>query len=60
MALADVPDVDLRDVESIPPVLVDPPLLERVIANLAGNAARHTRPGGGSWSPPVRWAAGWS
>ncbi|MGW3108032.1 ATP-binding protein [Streptomyces sp. NPDC001100] len=45
MALADVPDVDLRDVESIPPVLVDPPLLERVIANLAGNAARHTPPG---------------
>ncbi|XUL86760.1 ATP-binding protein [Streptomyces galilaeus] len=45
MALADVPDVDLRDVESTPPVLVDPPLLERVIANLAGNAARHTPPG---------------
>ncbi|WOX08164.1 ATP-binding protein [Streptomyces sp. N50] len=45
MALADVPDVDLRDVESIPPVLVDPPLLERVIANLAGNAARHTPAG---------------
>ncbi|MEV0739127.1 ATP-binding protein [Streptomyces sp. NPDC050549] len=45
MALADVPDVDLRDVEAIPPVLVDPPLLERVIANLAGNAARHTPPG---------------
>ncbi|MGX9888411.1 ATP-binding protein [Streptomyces sp. NPDC002276] len=45
MALADVPDVDLRDVESIPPVLVDPPLLERVIANLASNAARHTPPG---------------
>ncbi|MFI6549053.1 ATP-binding protein [Streptomyces prunicolor] len=45
MALADVPDVDLRDVESIPPVLVDPPLLERVIANLVGNAARHTPAG---------------
>ncbi|MFJ5305148.1 ATP-binding protein [Streptomyces sp. NPDC088350] len=45
MALADVPDVDLRDVEAIPPVLADPPLLERVIANLAGNAARHTPPG---------------
>ena len=45
MALADVPDVDLRDVESIPPVLVDPPLLERVIANLAGNAALHTPAG---------------
>ncbi|MFJ8141658.1 ATP-binding protein [Streptomyces sp. NPDC096013] len=45
MALADVPDVDLRGVEPIPPVLVDPPLLERVIANLVGNAARHTPAG---------------
>ncbi|MER7923767.1 ATP-binding protein [Streptomyces sp. NPDC096057] len=45
MALADVPDVDLRDVQPIPPVLVDPPLLERVIANLVGNAARHTPAG---------------
>ncbi|MFD7878114.1 ATP-binding protein [Streptomyces sp. NPDC059766] len=42
MALADVPDVEVADLEAIPAVLADPPLLERVIANLAGNAARHT------------------
>lgn len=45
MALADVPDVEVADVEEIPAVLADPPLLERVIANLVGNAARHTPPG---------------
>jgi len=45
MALADVPDVELREAEAIPPVLVDAPLLERVIANLASNAARHNPPG---------------
>ncbi|OIJ95083.1 histidine kinase [Streptomyces sp. MUSC 14] len=45
MALADVPDVEVADVEAIPAVLADPPLLERVIANLVGNAARHTPPG---------------
>ncbi|MEH0574623.1 MULTISPECIES: ATP-binding protein [Streptomyces] len=46
MALADVPDaVAVADVEEIPAVLADPPLLERVIANLVGNAARHTPPG---------------
>ncbi|MGW2745498.1 ATP-binding protein [Streptomyces sp. NPDC001450] len=45
MALADVPEVEVADVERIPAVLADPPLLERVIANLAGNAARHTPPG---------------
>ncbi|MEV6483092.1 ATP-binding protein [Streptomyces sp. NPDC051576] len=45
MALADVPGVDVVGVEAIPPVLVDPPLLERVLANLAGNADRHTPPG---------------
>ncbi|MCF3130309.1 sensor histidine kinase [Streptomyces olivochromogenes] len=44
-ALADVPDVDVRDLEDLPPVLADPPLLERVIANLAGNAARHSPSG---------------
>jgi two-component system sensor histidine kinase KdpD len=44
-ALADVPEVDVRDLEDLPPVLADPPLLERVIANLAGNAARHSPPG---------------
>lgn len=45
MALADVPAVDVADVEQLPAVLADPPLLERVIANLVGNAARHTPPG---------------
>ncbi|MER5545266.1 ATP-binding protein [Streptomyces sp. NPDC001127] len=45
MALADVPDVRVTDMEGIPEVLADPPLLERVIANLVGNAARHTPPG---------------
>ncbi|MFF4044656.1 ATP-binding protein [Streptomyces sp. NPDC001816] len=44
-ALADVPGVEVADTEAIPAVLADPPLLERVIANLAGNAARHTPPG---------------
>ncbi|MGW1915638.1 ATP-binding protein [Streptomyces sp. NPDC002076] len=44
-ALADVPGVEVADVEDIPAVLADPPLLERVIANLVGNAARHTPPG---------------
>ncbi|MEV8559536.1 ATP-binding protein [Streptomyces sp. NPDC051917] len=46
MALADVPEAEVADVEGIPAVLADPPLLERVIANLVGNAARHTPPGG--------------
>ncbi|MGW2209751.1 ATP-binding protein [Streptomyces sp. NPDC001781] len=45
MALADIDGVDVADVEDIPEVLADPPLLERVIANLAGNADRHTPPG---------------
>ncbi|MHB9855779.1 ATP-binding protein [Streptomyces krungchingensis] len=45
MALADVPAVQVAKVEEIPEVLADPPLLERVIANLVGNAARHTPPG---------------
>ncbi|MEV6947857.1 ATP-binding protein [Streptomyces sp. NPDC051172] len=45
MALADVSDVDVVDLEEIPAVLADPPLLERVIANLVGNAARHTPSG---------------
>ncbi|MFI1369077.1 sensor histidine kinase [Streptomyces griseochromogenes] len=45
MALADTPGVVVADTEEIPPVLADPPLLERVIANLVGNAARHTPPG---------------
>ncbi|MGW1007279.1 ATP-binding protein [Streptomyces sp. NPDC002520] len=45
MALADVPEVQVADLENIPSVLADPPLLERVIANLVGNAARHTPAG---------------
>ncbi|MCS0603654.1 DUF4118 domain-containing protein [Streptomyces sp. LP11] len=45
MALADFADVRVADVESVPAVRADPPLLERVIANLAGNAARHSPPG---------------
>ncbi|WP_327725045.1 ATP-binding protein [Streptomyces europaeiscabiei] len=45
MALADVPAAEARDVEEIPAVLADPPLLERVVANLVANAARHTPPG---------------
>ncbi|MFE3270504.1 ATP-binding protein [Streptomyces sp. NPDC059215] len=44
-ALADVPGVGVGDLEKLPAVLADPPLLERVIANLAGNAARHTPAG---------------
>ncbi|EPD62517.1 sensor histidine kinase [Streptomyces sp. HGB0020] len=44
-ALTDTPDVEVGDMEAIPEVLADPPLLERVIANLAGNAARHTPAG---------------
>ena len=45
VALMDTPDVEVGDVEAVPEVLADPPLLERVIANLVGNAARHTPPG---------------
>ncbi|MFE0105528.1 ATP-binding protein [Streptomyces sp. NPDC059009] len=36
--------VEVGDLEEIPAVLADPPLLERVIANLVGNAARHAPP----------------
>lgn len=35
----------MGDLEEVPAVLADPPLLERVIANLAGNAARHSPAG---------------
>ncbi|MDH6486602.1 ATP-binding protein [Streptomyces sp. SAI-127] len=45
MALADVPGAEVRDMEEVPAVLADPPLLERVVANLVGNAARHNPPG---------------
>ncbi|WP_435864794.1 ATP-binding protein [Streptomyces umbrinus] len=44
-ALADTPEVEVADLEEVPAVLADPPLLERVIANLAGNAARHSPAG---------------
>ncbi|KKD02292.1 sensor histidine kinase, partial [Streptomyces sp. WM6386] len=36
---ADAPEVAVRDLEAFPAVLADPPLLERVIANIVGNAA---------------------
>ncbi|MFJ5265468.1 ATP-binding protein [Streptomyces sp. NPDC088387] len=40
-ALVDTPDVETGDLEGVPAVLADPPLLERVLANLVANAARH-------------------
>ncbi|MYW62622.1 DUF4118 domain-containing protein [Streptomyces sp. SID8379] len=42
---ADAPPVEIQDLEEIPDVLADPPLLERVVANLVSNAARHTPQG---------------
>lgn len=36
--------MEVRISEGVPAVLADPPLLERVIANLVGNAVRHTPP----------------
>ncbi|MFF4541931.1 ATP-binding protein [Streptomyces aureus] len=45
MALSDLAEVHVADVENTPAVLADPPLLERVIANLVGNAARYTPSG---------------
>ncbi|MEU3407806.1 ATP-binding protein [Streptomyces sp. NPDC006670] len=42
---ADAPAVDAQNLERAPAVLADPPLLERVVANLLSNAARHTPPG---------------
>ncbi|WBP85177.1 sensor histidine kinase [Kitasatospora cathayae] len=33
------------DLDTAPPVLADPPLLERVLANLIANALRHNAPG---------------
>ncbi|MFF1681081.1 ATP-binding protein [Streptomyces sp. NPDC058256] len=44
-ALADTPGIEVADLEEIPAVRADPPLLERVIANLVGNAARHSPAG---------------
>jgi two-component system sensor histidine kinase KdpD len=37
----DAPVVEARGLDTVPAVLADPPLLERVVANLLGNAARH-------------------
>ncbi|MFE9601326.1 ATP-binding protein [Streptomyces hokutonensis] len=45
MALADTTGVEVTDTQGIPAVQADPPLLERVIANLVGNAACHTPEG---------------
>ncbi|MEU9342448.1 ATP-binding protein [Streptomyces sp. NPDC048278] len=45
-ALADTPAAEVHgEPEDLPPLLADPPLLERVIANLVGNAARYSPPG---------------
>lgn len=35
------PAVDVQNLESVPALQADPPLLERVLANLVGNAVRH-------------------
>ncbi|WP_443066642.1 ATP-binding protein [Streptomyces sp. NBC_01255] len=40
----DAPRPVLRGLEQAPPVFADPPLLERVIANLVGNASRYAPP----------------
>ena len=39
--------IDLELPDDLPPVLADPGLLERVLANLVDNAARHTESGAG-------------
>ena len=44
-ALVDTSDVEVGDMEAIPAVLADAPLLERVIANLVTNAARYNPAG---------------
>ncbi|MEU5052283.1 ATP-binding protein [Streptomyces sp. NPDC021096] len=49
-ALDSLPDtpasgVRVQDVEAVPCVLADPPLLERVVANLVANATRHSPAG---------------
>jgi two-component system sensor histidine kinase KdpD len=41
----DAPPVDAGGLEAWPAVQADPPLLERVIANLLANAVRHAPPG---------------
>ncbi|WP_327418418.1 sensor histidine kinase [Streptomyces sp. NBC_01233] len=35
------PAIDVQNLESVPALQADPPLLERVLANLVGNAVRH-------------------
>lgn len=35
------PAIDVQTLEAVPALLADPPLLERVLANLVGNAVRH-------------------
>ncbi|AWW40720.1 ATP-binding protein [Streptomyces cadmiisoli] len=44
-ALSDITGVEVGEVERVPQVLADPPLLERVIANLVSNADRHAPAG---------------
>ncbi|MFE0463298.1 ATP-binding protein [Kitasatospora sp. NPDC058965] len=44
LAQPDAP-VQPLDLDTVPPVLVDPPLLERVLANVITNALRHNAPG---------------
>ncbi|MFJ1753507.1 ATP-binding protein [Kitasatospora sp. NPDC088134] len=39
------PPVRPLDLDTVPPVLADPPLLERVLANVVTNALRHNAPG---------------
>ncbi|MER5929068.1 ATP-binding protein [Streptomyces sp. NPDC002054] len=39
------PGIDVQDLEAVPALWVDPPLLERVLANLVGNAVRHSPAG---------------
>ncbi|WP_438318941.1 ATP-binding protein [Streptomyces sp. HUAS TT3] len=38
---ADGPGIDVQSLETVPALQADPPLLERVLANLVGNAVRH-------------------
>lgn len=38
---ADTPAIDVQNLETVPALRADPPLLERVLANLVGNAVRH-------------------